>query len=56
MANSDLEIFSSRVLNAAVETVYEAFANPEYLKQWWGPTGFTNTIHEFDLRPGGSGC
>lgn len=53
MSDSDLEIFSSRELNAAVETVYEAFANPEYLKQWWGPEGFTNTIHEFDLQPGG---
>ena len=23
-------------------------------KQWWGPNGFTNTFHEFDLRPGGA--
>lgn len=52
-SNSDLEIFSSRVLNAPVETVYEAFANPLHLKEWWGPEGFTNTIHEFDLQPGG---
>jgi len=21
--------------------------------QWWGPRGFTNTIHEMDVRPGG---
>ncbi len=51
--NSDRKIFSSRVLNYPVETVYEAFSNPEYLKNWWGPEGFTNTIHEFDLKPGG---
>ena len=24
-----------------------------HLKNWWGPKGFTNTIHEFDLRPNG---
>lgn len=51
--NSDREIFSSRILNAPLEIVYEAFANPLHLKNWWGPEGFTNTIHEFDLKPGG---
>lgn len=52
-SNLDCEIYSSRILNAPLEIVYQAFANPEYLKKWWGPEGFTNTIHEFDLRPNG---
>jgi uncharacterized protein YndB with AHSA1/START domain len=47
------EIISSRIVNASVSLVYEAFANPEQLKNWWGPHGFSNTIHEFDLKPGG---
>ena len=47
------EIYSSRVLNASCEVVYQAFAHPEQLAKWWGPEGFTNTIHEFDLRPQG---
>lgn len=51
--SSEKEIFSSRTLNCPVEVVYEAFANVNHLKHWWGPEGFTNTIHEFDLRPGG---
>lgn len=51
--NTDCEIYSARELNAPVEAVYETFANPLHLKKWWGPEGFTNTIHEFDLRPGG---
>lgn len=51
--NSDREIFSSRVLNFPVEKVYRAFADQTHLKNWWGPEGFTNTIHEFDLQPGG---
>ncbi len=52
-SNSDRGIFSSRILNFPVESVYQAFANPLHLKEWWGPEGFTNTIHEFDLQPGG---
>jgi uncharacterized protein YndB with AHSA1/START domain len=52
-SNSNREIFNSRILNAPLEIVYEAFANQNHLKNWWGPNGFTNTIHEFDLKPGG---
>lgn len=51
--SSDREIFSSRILHAPVERVYQAFADPALLATWWGPAGFTNTIHEFDLKPGG---
>jgi uncharacterized protein YndB with AHSA1/START domain len=51
--NSENEIYSSRELNAPLELAYEAFSNPIHLQKWWGPEGFTNTIHEFDLRPGG---
>ena len=48
------EILSSRVLNSPVEIVYQAFEDPNHLKKWWGPEGFTNTIHEFDLKPSGN--
>lgn len=47
------EIFSSREINFPVRLVYEAFAHPDHLKNWWGPEGFTNTIHEFELFAGG---
>ncbi|RZL50155.1 MAG: ATPase [Pedobacter sp.] len=49
----DCEIVSSRIVNAPIETVYEAFANPAHLKNWWGPAGFTNTFNEFDFKVGG---
>ena len=49
----DHEIVSSRELHAPVETVYRAFADPQHLQHWWGPEGFTNTIHEFNLVPEG---
>lgn len=50
---SNREIFSSRILNASLAKVYHAFANPIHLIKWWGPNGFSNTFHEFDLRSEG---
>lgn len=50
---SPTEIYSSRLIAAPLKSVYQAFANPQLLQQWWGPHGFTNTFHTFDLRPGG---
>jgi uncharacterized protein YndB with AHSA1/START domain len=50
---TDREIVTTRVLNAPRELVFKAWTDPDQLVQWWGPKGFTNTFHEFDLRPGG---
>lgn len=49
----DCEIISTRIFNHPRELVFSAWTNPDRLKNWWGPNGFTNTFHEFDLRPGG---
>ena len=49
----DCEILSSRVFNANRELVYRAWSDPNHLKNWWGPAGFTNTFNEFDFRVGG---
>ena len=46
-------VISSRELATDVGEVYQAFAEAALLKEWWGPEGFTNTIHLFDLRPSG---
>lgn len=46
-------IVSGRIVAAPRESVYAAFAEPARLAQWWGPMGFTTTMREFDLRPGG---
>jgi uncharacterized protein YndB with AHSA1/START domain len=51
---SDREILSTRTFDAPRERVFEAFSDPARLARWWGPKGFTSTIHEFDLRPGGT--
>jgi len=49
----DCEIVSTRIVNVPREKVYRAWSEPEHLKNWWGPAGFTNTFLEFDFRPGG---
>ena len=52
-ALSDREIVSTRVFDAPRELVFKAFSDRDHLVHWWGPKGFTNTFHEFDMRPGG---
>jgi uncharacterized protein YndB with AHSA1/START domain len=51
--STDQVVLSNRIITAPVSAVYHFFANPTLLKTWWGPEGFTNTIHEFELKPGG---
>ncbi len=50
---SDRELRLSRTLNAPIELVWEVWTDPEHIAKWWGPEGFTNTIHGMDMRPGG---
>jgi len=52
--STTFEIVSTRVFAVPRGLVFEAFSNPDHLKHWWGPKGFTNTLSEFDLRPGGA--
>jgi len=54
MAESkDRELVFTRVFNAPRELVWKAWTEPRHVSQWWGPRGFTTTIHEMDVRPGG---
>lgn len=48
------ELVLERVFNAPRELVFQAFTEPERLRRWWGPTGFTSPRCEVDLRPGGA--
>ena len=50
---ADRELIIARTLDAPVELVWEVFTNPDHIKHWWGPTGFTNTISKMDVKPGG---
>jgi len=51
---ADREIVTTRVLNAPRDRAFKAWTDPRILAQWWGPKGFTNTFHEFELKPGGN--
>jgi uncharacterized protein YndB with AHSA1/START domain len=49
----DREILISRVVDAPRELVWEAMTDPKHIVHWWGPRGFTTTIEQMDVRPGG---
>lgn len=44
----------TRTLPASRERVFAAFTEPDLLKQWWGPAGFSLPQASLDLRVGGS--
>jgi uncharacterized protein YndB with AHSA1/START domain len=44
---------TERVFDAPRELVFQAWSRPDYLKQWWGPTGWTLPVCNTDFRPGG---
>ncbi|MDB4944018.1 MAG: Activator of Hsp90 ATPase 1 family protein [Labilithrix sp.] len=47
------EIVVSRVLDAPRILVFEAWTKPEHIAQWFGPRGFTCTVHEASFEVGG---
>ena len=47
------EMVITRILNAPRELVFRVWTEPEHIKHWWGPTGFTNTISKMEFRQGG---
>lgn len=56
MASKDKskELKISRLYDAPLQSVWDAWTDPEQVAQWWGPRGFTLTTHSKDLRPGGT--
>jgi uncharacterized protein YndB with AHSA1/START domain len=50
---ADREIVITRLLNAPRELVWKVWTDPNHVGKWWGPRGFTNTIHEMEVKPGG---
>jgi len=47
------EIVITRSFRAPRELLFRAWSDPELIKQWWGPAGFSNTDCKVDLRVGG---
>ena len=50
---ADREIIITRVVDAPREVVFDAVTDPKQVVHWWGPQGFTTTIHQMDVRVGG---
>ena len=53
-SNESNEIRITRVYDAPVSAVWDAWTVPEQVAAWWGPRGFTLTSHSRDVRTGGS--
>ncbi|WP_164100548.1 SRPBCC family protein [Candidatus Laterigemmans baculatus] len=50
---SQREIVISRVFDAPRALVFQAWTDSKHVAQWWGPSGFSNTLSEMEVRPGG---
>ena len=51
---SDREIVITRYFDAPRDLVFQAFTEPEHVKQWWGPRGWSLPECDMDVRVGGS--
>jgi uncharacterized protein YndB with AHSA1/START domain len=43
----------NRVFHAPIDRVWQAWSQPELIKQWWGPHGYTAPTVKTDFRVGG---
>ena len=48
------EVVVVRELEAPLDVAWSAWTDPEQIRQWWGPTGFTCPQADVDFRVGGS--
>jgi uncharacterized protein YndB with AHSA1/START domain len=53
VTSADRSLRLRRVFEAPREQVFRAFTEPDIVKRWWGPQGWTITEVEIEPRPGG---
>jgi uncharacterized protein YndB with AHSA1/START domain len=51
--NESERMMITRIFDAPRALVWEAWTNPKYVMQWWGPKGFTAPVCQMDFRVGG---
>jgi len=51
--SKDQGLMITRVFDAPRENLWKAWTDPDLLKRWWGPKGFTSPCCEIDFRAGG---
>ena len=49
-----IDMVITHVFDAPIEKVWNAFADGEKVKQWWGPQGFMAPVVKMDFREGGT--
>jgi uncharacterized protein YndB with AHSA1/START domain len=49
----EFDLVLERTLDAPIDLVWEAYTNPEHMKQWFAPKPYEVAELELDLRPGG---
>jgi uncharacterized protein YndB with AHSA1/START domain len=49
----ETDLVLERTFDAPVDLVWEAYTNPEHIKQWFAPKPYEITEVELDLKPGG---
>jgi uncharacterized protein YndB with AHSA1/START domain len=47
------DLVFERVFDAPRELVWKVMNDPDRVTNWWGPRGYTTTVEEMDVRPGG---
>lgn len=51
--NQEREIKIIKTFEFPIESLWDAWTKPEQIANWWGPKGFTSTIHQMDFRENG---
>jgi uncharacterized protein YndB with AHSA1/START domain len=54
MTHETFDVVSTREFAAPISRVWRAWSDPDYVTQWWGPTGFTSPSAQLDFRVGGT--
>lgn len=52
--NKPNELYITRIYDAPVKMVWDAWVDPEKVAKWWGPRGFTLTTKSKDVKVGGT--
>ncbi len=47
------ELVMERVFDAPRELVWSVLTDPSRVTKWWGPEGYSTTVEEMDVQPGG---
>ncbi len=48
------DLIVTRIIEAPIELVWQAWTDPEHVKRWWGPKDYISPTCKIDLREGGS--